>query len=1491
VSIYGEWDKGLTQFQLNNPHQIPVTFTIKTKDRIVLQDSSTTSETVFTKSKHSGSYFINYSYVWGGQVFESSNILRPYKKQLNIIVKQASKVRPGDLVNTEVEVKNYKGKAAKGVNLTAGAYNSQFKQTDNFSTPQINYKVKRPPFEYTNFSLNQTDLNLGKLPMSRFFYDTMKLKDHFFYKVRYDNPEGLVLQYDSLSAPKFAEIAQVSPYIIKHGREVPAEMIYINSKLVYYAGTSVKQPYSFQGFEGKNSITVRTQDAEYKFEDIELKNGHKLEMLANLNIIAKSAYKDSMRITKMTNELSLQEKKILNYSLFQLSSVHTNTKYIWQDHSSVYIIPPSSRYTNHILGPLNSNHATAYVVQDQFIRNFTFTPGYRFEIFRNQERLYESALFDVSKKYSVPSRRAFHAMGQTVHTKADIVSRTPTQKQFFFGTPNFAHEKNQGNYQFVLAQDTSLIAVVITDSQDSLLRVVKPHVRNLNRIEEGDYHMRLFTRSGYVAKHSFRVKSSHLLCEDLSVLVYQKDSLENTLDSYIISSDASPKRTLDEFTAQFLSKKQQGVIGRISLPSPDTITQIFNIGIYKDDLEVSQTKTDSSGYYQLPCYPGVYQLKINNLSDGSGFEFPIFVTDSSSIRLDLIYFQKAFYLNQIEVIGYRQPLIKQDNTTQGMTVTSKSIRNLPSRNINGLASKSAGITSDGINIRGGRTDGSIYYVDGVAVRGNLIPESEISYVNLPNVITGTVKDSDGEALIGCTVALLLDGEYVAGTITDIDGVYSIRVPDGKFELLVSYIGFESKEISAHSSNNILDIDLEEGNVSLDEVVVVGYGGIKTNSLNFKSLENAPPALEGGVQLRTDFKDYAYWQPNLITDKEGKASFQTVFPDKLTSWRTFVVGMNRKLQAGVAYANTKSFKPLVSQLALPRFLLEGDKSTIVGKSINYTADTYPVETRFLLEDEIIQTNETDVKEALIETTDIQAPINVDSLSITYDLNTGDYGDGEKRQIPIFPNGIEETIGGFHLLEGDTTLQLNFDPQKGPITLYAQSDLLNLMIEDLEYIVDYPYGCNEQTASRLLGLLLKKEVLAKLGKPFEQEDKIVKMITRLKKNQNEDGSWGWWANNLHSNWITIHVLNVLAKAKENGYSTTAFDKGIRFVTNFLPGARPKQQVEILDLLSSIDQPTHYDTYLAQLDSLSWGLKEQYTIIKIKQKQKLEYELDSLEAYRRTTLFGGDYWGRKSLDIMSQDVDLGILAFQIYQHEGQRDRLRAIRQFFIMRRSELSTTYGRRYGRNTYETAKILSTLIPNILAQASNGVITANQLTIVGDDSDTITKFPFKQVLHGASTIEVKKQGTGILFFTVFQQFLNKAPTPKKDLFEINTKLVQDGKTIKNLKKGEHVQLIVDVQVGKDTEYALVEIPIPAACSYFSKPNNRRGVEVHREYFRNKTAIFCRKLPAGDHQFTIDLEVRFAGQYTLLPVKLEQMYFPIFYGRNESKMVMVEYGRAE
>ncbi|PIQ26429.1 MAG: SusC/RagA family TonB-linked outer membrane protein, partial [Bacteroidetes bacterium CG18_big_fil_WC_8_21_14_2_50_41_14] len=129
-------------------------------------------------------------------------------------------------------------------------------------------------------------------------------------------------------------------------------------------------------------------------------------------------------------------------------------------------------------------------------------------------------------------------------------------------------------------------------------------------------------------------------------------------------------------------------------------------------------------------------------------------------------------------------------------------------------------------------------------------------------ITGTVTDnSDGSTLPG--VAILAKGT-TNGTVTDINGKYSLSVDESVKVLVFSFMGMRTEEREI-GSLSMVNVRMENDNIGLDEVVVIGYGSVKrsdltgaVSSVNMDNLKEMPATsfdkkLQGrvsGVQVTT-----------------------------------------------------------------------------------------------------------------------------------------------------------------------------------------------------------------------------------------------------------------------------------------------------------------------------------------------------------------------------------------------------------------------------------------------------------------------------------------------------------------------------------------------------------------------------------------------------------------------------------------------------------------
>ena len=95
------------------------------------------------------------------------------------------------------------------------------------------------------------------------------------------------------------------------------------------------------------------------------------------------------------------------------------------------------------------------------------------------------------------------------------------------------------------------------------------------------------------------------------------------------------------------------------------------------------------------------------------------------------------------------------------------------------------------------------------------------------LVKGTVVDNNGDAVIGATV--VQKGNRQNATITDLDGNFSLKMPEGKGIVVISYVGMKEKEVKV-SSDKFAKVTMEDDDSQLEELVVVGYGQQKKTSV-------------------------------------------------------------------------------------------------------------------------------------------------------------------------------------------------------------------------------------------------------------------------------------------------------------------------------------------------------------------------------------------------------------------------------------------------------------------------------------------------------------------------------------------------------------------------------------------------------------------------------------------------------------------------------------
>ena len=98
-----------------------------------------------------------------------------------------------------------------------------------------------------------------------------------------------------------------------------------------------------------------------------------------------------------------------------------------------------------------------------------------------------------------------------------------------------------------------------------------------------------------------------------------------------------------------------------------------------------------------------------------------------------------------------------------------------------------------------------------------------------------------------------------------------------------------------------------------------------------------------VQVRSDFRSTAFWQPDIVTDTNGEASVTVPFPDSLTTWKASARAVGGGNQFGIGTTSTRTKQPLIVRLQAPRFFVVGDEVVISAVINNNTDERISVST--------------------------------------------------------------------------------------------------------------------------------------------------------------------------------------------------------------------------------------------------------------------------------------------------------------------------------------------------------------------------------------------------------------------------------------------------------------------------------------------------------------------------------------------------------------------
>ncbi|HSP17756.1 MAG TPA: alpha-2-macroglobulin family protein [Thermoanaerobaculia bacterium] len=321
-----------------------------------------------------------------------------------------------------------------------------------------------------------------------------------------------------------------------------------------------------------------------------------------------------------------------------------------------------------------------------------------------------------------------------------------------------------------------------------------------------------------------------------------------------------------------------------------------------------------------------------------------------------------------------------------------------------------------------------------------------------------------------------------------------------------------------------------------------------------------------VHVRTDFSSTAFWKPNVVTGPDGVARVTMKFPEALTTWRATARAVTPATQVGIGSSTARTNMPLIVRLQGPRFFVAGDRATISAVVNNNTDQAMTVSPALEVEGVKLENAVAAGGSTLSVPAHGEARADwkviaerAGSAKLRVIGRAGEYADAMEKTFTVYEHGVDKLIARSGKVRGDEAiikLDLPRERRATELSIQVQPSLAAMMLDALPYLVEYPYGCTEQTMSRFLPAAIVARTLERNGlersgivSPRRIEDVTARSLARLYDFQHADGGWGWWKNDDSDDFMTAYVLWGLAIAREAGLNING-NSGARAAT-FLDG----------------------------------------------------------------------------------------------------------------------------------------------------------------------------------------------------------------------------------------------------------------------------------------------------------------------------------------------------
>ena len=361
-------------------------------------------------------------------------------------------------------------------------------------------------------------------------------------------------------------------------------------------------------------------------------------------------------------------------------------------------------------------------------------------------------------------------------------------------------------------------------------------------------------------------------------------------------------------------------------------------------------------------------------------------------------------------------------------------------------------------------------------------------------------------------------------------------------------GSKMTRFGAASSKPLLsemDLALKEKMVMLEE-----FGGGGSN----KVLSSADEAALNHVLVRENMNETAFFYPALESDNNGNVAIRFTLPESVTTWKFMGLAHDKEMRNGLLVDEAVAQKTVMVQPNMPRFLREGDKSTIVVKLFNTSDKKVSGNARMQILDpetnkvvwQKTQNYSIDAEGSATISFDVQGLKEGVYINKVVAAGNG-YSDGEQHYLPVLSNRelVVNTLPITLHQKGEQSFDLSklFLNKEGKqakgaedakVTIEYTNNPSWLMVKALPAISNP----DEEDAISLMSAIYANTITTHIQKTLSLDNhsqknlsqesiRLQNQVEKLKKLQNADGSFSWWKGMKGSRYMTTSVAEMMVR----------------------------------------------------------------------------------------------------------------------------------------------------------------------------------------------------------------------------------------------------------------------------------------------------------------------------------------------------------------------------